>query len=159
MDGVLGSKTIAVIKKWQKDNGLTPDGLVGAKTKVMMNVDTSSAPAIPGTISGCGNRTTGFSVSSGISCTGNISTTPVIPFSSSSSPAYNLGVATLQNGSRGEPVKELQRFLNDKLGLGLVMDGVLGSKTIAVIKKWQKDNGLTSDGLVGAKTKAMMNAQ
>jgi len=47
--------------------------------------------------------------------------------------------------------------LNAKLNLGLVIDGSLGPKTIAVIKKWQMDNGLVADGLVGAKTKAMMN--
>ena len=66
-------------------------------------------------------------------------------------------MTTLKNGSKGEAVKELQRFLNDKLSLGLVVDGKLGPKTISVIKTWQKDNGLVSDGLVGAKTKAMMN--
>jgi len=41
----------------------------------------------------------------------------------------------LKNGSKGEGVKELQRFLNVKLNLGLVIDGKLGPKTIAVIKK------------------------
>ncbi len=71
---------------------------------------------------------------------------------------YNLGTTTLKNGSTGEAVKELQRFLNNKLNLGLVIDGKLGPKTITVIKKWQSDNGLVSDGLVGAKTKALMNA-
>ena len=54
-------------------------------------------------------------------------------------------------------MKELQRFLNAKLNLGLVIDGKLGPKTIAVIKKWQKDNGLVADGFIGAKTKLKMN--
>ena len=40
-----------------------------------------------------------------------------------------------------------------------MIDGRLGPKTIAVIKKWQKDNDLVADGLVGAKTKAKMKAQ
>lgn len=70
---------------------------------------------------------------------------------------YDLGNQTLKNGSKGEAVKELQRFLNDKLKLGLVLDGKLGPKTITVIKKWQKDNGLKPDGLIGSKTKALMN--
>lgn len=70
---------------------------------------------------------------------------------------YNFGTAVLKNGSKGNAVKELQRFLNDKLNLGLVLDGKLGPKTIAVIKKWQKANGLVADGLIGPKTKAMMN--
>ena len=54
--------------------------------------------------------------------------------------------------------KELQRFLNDKLNLGLKLDGKIGPKTIAVIKKWQKDHGLKADGLIGPKTKALMNS-
>jgi hypothetical protein len=74
-------------------------------------------------------------------------------------PAYNFGSVTLRNGSRGDAVKELQRFLNNKLNLGLIIDGKLGPKTIAVIKQWQKAHGLVGDGLVGPKTKAMMLAQ
>lgn len=103
------------------------------------------------TIAGCGNRNTGFSTATGVSCAGNKVTT------TTTTAKYNFGNTTLKNGSKGEAVKELQRFLNAKLNLGLVVDGSLGPKTIAVIKKWQKDNGLESDGLVGAKTKAMMN--
>jgi peptidoglycan hydrolase-like protein with peptidoglycan-binding domain len=54
---------------------------------------------------------------------------------------------------------ELQRFLNARLGLNLVVDGKLGPKTIAVIKKWQKEHGLVADGIIGSKTKAKMNAE
>ena len=87
------------------------------------------------------------------------STTPATSAKpASASSAYNLGATTLKSGSEGKPVKELQRFLNDKLNLGLKLDGKLGPKTIAVIKKWQKANGLKADGLVGVKTKAKMNA-
>ena len=71
---------------------------------------------------------------------------------------YNFGNTTLKNGSRGEAVKELQRFLNEVLDLGLVVDGKLGPKTINVIKRWQMDHDLTPDGLIGPKTKAKMNA-
>ncbi|MFA5777922.1 MAG: peptidoglycan-binding domain-containing protein [Candidatus Paceibacterota bacterium] len=101
-------------------------------------------------IAGCGTRTSGYSTTTGQSCVGNaVSTTARI---------YNFGSTTLKYGSRGEAVKELQRFLNDTLHLGLVVDGILGSKTIAVIKVWQKNHGLVVDGLVGPATKAKMNA-
>ena len=125
---------------------------------------TPATPATPGNvIAGCGNSTTGFSTSSGVSCAGNTSTIPATPATpaspSTTTGSYNLGTTTLKNGSRGEAVRELQRFLNDKLNLGLVLDGALGPKTIAVIKQWQAENGLVADGLIGAKTKAMMNAQ
>ena len=97
--------------------------------------------------SGCiGN--TGFSTTTGKTCTGN----------SVNNGKYNFGTALLKNGSRGEAVKELQRFLNANLKLGLIIDGILGPRTIAVIKTWQKNKGLVPDGLIGNKTKAMMNA-
>ena len=71
---------------------------------------------------------------------------------------YNFGPATLKIGSMGVGVKELQRFFNNTLNINLVIDGKLGKKTIAIVKKWQKDNGLAVDGLVGPKTKAKMHA-
>jgi uncharacterized protein YcfL len=106
----------------------------------------------PVAIAGCNNGTTGFSTVSGVSCVNNNSAV-------TTTTSYNLGTVTLRNGSTGEPVKELQRFLNRFLNLGLVIDGKLGPKTITVIKKWQKSKGLVADGLIGPKTKAMMNTQ
>ncbi len=70
---------------------------------------------------------------------------------------YNFGTTVLKNGSKGDAVKQLQMFLNKNLNLNLAVDGWLGSKTIAIIKQWQKAHGLTADGLVGPKTKALMN--
>lgn len=59
---------------------------------------------------------------------------------------------TLQMGSRGELVKLLQRRL-ESLGLEVgPIDGIIGQKTIEVIKAFQRSNGLTVDGIVGAKT-------
>jgi peptidoglycan hydrolase-like protein with peptidoglycan-binding domain len=73
--------------------------------------------------------------------------------------AYDFGTVTLKNGSKGQAVMELQRFLNNTLNLGLVVDGRLGPKTILVIKKWQRDHGLFEDGLVGRNTKSKMNSE
>ena len=99
--------------------------------------------------SGCSNRTTGFSTTTGKSCVGNTITKTT----------YNFGITTLKNGSIGNAVKELQRFLNANLKMNLIVDGKLGPKTIAIIKQWQKAHGLTPDGLIGAKTKEMMNEE
>ncbi|MBI3888857.1 peptidoglycan-binding protein [Candidatus Nomurabacteria bacterium] len=92
-------------------------------------------------------------------------TTPVTtPTGSTSQPTvaspvtYNLGTTTLKNGSTGNAVKELQRFLNSDLKANIAVDGKLGPKTIAIIKKWQKAHKLTPDGLIGAKTKKLMNS-
>jgi peptidoglycan hydrolase-like protein with peptidoglycan-binding domain len=69
---------------------------------------------------------------------------------------YNFGTITLKNGSTGEAVKEIQRFLNNTLNLSLELNGVLDTKTITIIKQWQKDHGLVADGVIGAKTKVLM---
>jgi hypothetical protein len=110
----------------------------------------------PTVIAGCNNGTNGFSITSGISCANNM-----MVLNSQGENAfpksYDFGTATLKNGSRGEAVEELQEFLNRFLNLGLMLDGNLGPKTIASIKKWQMQNGLVADGLVGAKTKMLMN--
>jgi peptidoglycan hydrolase-like protein with peptidoglycan-binding domain len=41
----------------------------------------------------------------------------------------------LQNGSRGENVKQLQAFLNQKYNVGLVVDGIFGDNTAKAVKK------------------------
>jgi DNA-binding beta-propeller fold protein YncE len=72
--------------------------------------------------------------------------------------AYSFGSITLKLGSRGEPVKELQRFLNKFLNVSLTVDGKLGPKTLFVVKEWQRNHGLVVDGFVGIKTKLSMNS-
>jgi peptidoglycan hydrolase-like protein with peptidoglycan-binding domain len=52
----------------------------------------------------------------------------------------------LKKGSKGNDVKELQRFL------GIKDDGNFGPGTEAAVKKWQAANGLTADGIVGPAT-------
>jgi len=70
---------------------------------------------------------------------------------------YNMGTKTLERGVQGEAVKELQRYLNDTLNLGLVVDGNFGLGTKAIVMKWQKERGLVADGKVGNVTKGVMN--
>ena len=125
----------------------TPSGGGGGNTTSSSNLtSTTGVTSTPlNSISGCGTRTTGFSLTTGQSCgQSNVTNT---------SATYNFGTTTLKLGSTGVAVKELQRFLNDKLNLGLVLDGKLGSKTVTVIKKLQSDHNLVPDGLVGQKTK------
>jgi hypothetical protein len=72
---------------------------------------------------------------------------------------YNFGNKDIRNGSRGNFVMELQKFLNAKLNSGLTVDGEAGPRTVIMVKKWQAQNGLVSDGVAGPKTKAKMNAE
>lgn len=56
--------------------------------------------------------------------------------------------STLQKGSKGNEVKEWQKFLNSQ-GYNLSVDGDFGSKTYNATVEWQKKNGLGADGIVG----------
>lgn len=64
-----------------------------------------------------------------------------------------------KRGDSSTQVKYLQRFLNWFGGYKLTVDGVVGSKTIAAVEKFQKATGLAVDGLFGrtslAKAKAV----
>lgn len=61
---------------------------------------------------------------------------------------------TIKKGSKGDKVKNLQKFLNWYGNYGLVVDGICGAKTVDALKKFQKATGLTADGIYGAKTQA-----
>ena len=69
---------------------------------------------------------------------------------------------TVKKGSKGSNVKYLQKFLNWCLRAGLKVDGICGKKTVAAIKKFQKQYKLTADGIFGpkslAKAKSIVNA-
>ena len=63
---------------------------------------------------------------------------------------------TLRKGSRGLYVEELQDML-DKRGYTLKTDGIFGTKTEEAIEAFQADNGLVVDGVVGSKTWGKLN--
>lgn len=60
---------------------------------------------------------------------------------------------TLRKGSKGDEVKKLQEAL---IALGYLddggADGDYGNGTVAAVKEFQKDNGLTADGHAGQQT-------
>ncbi|WP_305781721.1 peptidoglycan-binding domain-containing protein [Caloramator sp. E03] len=58
--------------------------------------------------------------------------------------------------SCGEDVKLVQTLLN-KYGYNLKVDGIVGPKTLAAVKSFQKKNGLKVDGIVGPKTFAKLS--
>ena len=138
LSGYFGQSTLLAVKAYQRANGLGDDGIVGPMTRAVLNG--AQSPTVP---SGTTTPTTPVTP-----------TTPTTP--TTQMYTYNFGTRLLVNGSRGDDVKELQRFLNKALGLGLVEDGILGPKTIGVIKEWQKSQGLKDDGIVGPQTKAKM---
>ena len=58
---------------------------------------------------------------------------------------------TLSNGATGDAVHVLQGDLNSH-GAKLAVDGVFGPKTLAAVRKFQQDKGITVDGIVGPVT-------
>ena len=58
---------------------------------------------------------------------------------------------TVQYGSRGETVRQLQRALN-QVGYSLEVDGGFGPKTKAAVIDYQKKNNLRVDGVAGSET-------
>lgn len=58
---------------------------------------------------------------------------------------------TLQSGSQGVQVKELQKLLNQH-GYNLAVDGIFGSKTNSAVRDFQQKNKLDVDGIVGLNT-------
>jgi len=57
----------------------------------------------------------------------------------------------IKKGSKGHQAALCQRMLNEK-GYVIKVDADFGPSTEAVVKNFQKDNGLTDDGIVGQKT-------
>lgn len=59
---------------------------------------------------------------------------------------------TLKKGSKGQKVKNLQKFLNWYGKIALKLDGEFGEKTRNAVKKFQKTEGLKEDGIYGEKS-------
>jgi peptidoglycan hydrolase-like protein with peptidoglycan-binding domain len=80
-----------------------------------------------------------------------------VPQATSSTPICNPNSPTLQSGSTGPKVMELQRLLT-QLGYGSLLgqvgiDGKFGTATQNAVKKFQQDNRLQPlDGIVGPRT-------
>lgn len=61
---------------------------------------------------------------------------------------------TVKKGSRGTDARAVQQFLNWCIKAGLATDSYCGSKTVAAIKKYQKQYNLKVDGVFASQSKA-----
>ena len=123
VDGVYGTGSMAAVKAFQRQNGLTADGLVGSRTYTVLMSATSGSTSN----SGSGNS------------------------SSDSSSDQTYAEGTLSYGSTGSEVKKMQQALK-ALGYNVSADGSYGALTQMAVTQFQKRNGLTADGVAGSAT-------
>ena len=136
-DGIFGNNTENAVRKFQKKNKLTADGLVGAKTKELL---LSKA-------SGSSGKT-----SAADSGTGSTVAAKNQPGTSSGSSLFGGDYSTIRNGSRGIRVRALQNALITLNYLSGSADGSFGKKTEAAVIAFQRSSKLKADGAAGKKT-------
>lgn len=133
ISGHYGSITEAAVMNFQRKNGLSADGIAGAKTLAKI------AEAVNGSSSSSSSNSSSSSSSSGSSG------------SSSSS--------LLKYGTNSEAVRTLQQNLKTLGYYTGSVTGNFGRLTKEAVYNFQKANGLSADGVAGSKTLAAITGK
>lgn len=143
--GNFSDKTEAAVKQFQRDQGLTDDGVVGSQTAAALGCNLSGA-------------TTATSYSSPAS----LYNSPAPPNRSFAGQAIAYAPPTrptLAYGDRGSAVSDLQRRLKSQGYYRGEIDGDFGSATADAVQRFQRANNLRVDGVVGATTWAALGVR
>ena len=132
VDGNFGAGTQKAVTAFQKSAGLTQDGKAGQNTLTALERAAS----------------------------GQTTVTPA-PDTSTSTPTTDSNgwldpSRTLRKGYTGDDVKSVQSRLKELGYYTGSLDGNYGSGTMAAVKSFQANNGLTQDGLAGSSTFAKL---
>ena len=131
VDGIFGDKTKNAVTKFQSDNGLTVDGIVGEKTmSKLRNMDSLVVEY---------QKELNKQFNSGLTVDGIFGV------------KTKNATVNIKKGATGNLTKILQKALN-RYGNDLTVDGIFGIKTDLCVRKFQKENGLVVDGIVGKNT-------
>ena len=149
LDVSLGENTLKALKNFQKAKGLTVDGIAGPKTLSALSSAVSKLNSSGSTSSG---STSSGSTSSGSTSSGSTSSGSTSSGSTSTTTGKFEPNQSLHQGAQGEQVKYLQQALVVFGHLNGSVDGSFGAKTLAAVKSYQRDNGLTVDGKAGPNT-------
>jgi peptidoglycan hydrolase-like protein with peptidoglycan-binding domain len=143
VDGSFGVGTEDAVKAFQRNNGLTADGVAGGGT--LNKLFASSAKSYSATATPRPTATP--------TPTPRPSPTPIpdnIYVVVTSAPYSQY--ATLRRGMRGAPVEEMQKALRSQGYFTGKVDGYFGEDTENAVKQFQRYNGLNIDGVAGPAT-------
>ena len=138
-DGIFGNNTENAVRKFQRKNGLTADGLAGVKTRELVMSKASGKPTP--------SPTPGPRNSPSPAPTSVPDVTPV-----PSGKLFGGNYATIRIGNRGDRVRTLQQALITLRCLSGSADGIFGKQTLNAVMAFQRSYNLTADGLAGKKT-------
>lgn len=131
INGLFNSQTQAAVKQFQRDNGLSADGIVGPQTwGALSNVSTGNSS----------NNSSATTASSAPPAEG--------PFNSSSF----TNSPTLHLGDRGPTVTAIQQSLHELGYLNGQPNGNFDLATQDAVRRFQQASGLKDDGVVDATT-------
>jgi peptidoglycan hydrolase-like protein with peptidoglycan-binding domain len=139
LDGRFGQRTEEAIRRFQREQGLQVDGMVGRAT--LAAIQALQAPTIaPEPEPQAAPATAIDRLQQHIE-----------------------GGALLRRRSNGDAVRELQTFLHaqgitDARGRPLQLDGRFGQRTEEAVRRFQREQGLQVDGVVGRATLAAIQA-
>ena len=139
-DGIFGTNTENAVRKFQKKNKLTSDGLAGAKTRELIQKRLDEKR---GTKTGKDTDSTKPAKDKDTSSSKD---------TTSGSSLFGGNYTTLRLGSSGSRVKILQNALITLKYLSGKADGKFGNKTRNSVIAFQKKKKLTADGIAGKKT-------
>lgn len=134
--GHYGTMTEAAVMSFQRRNGLSADGIAGAKTLAKI------ASALGNSASSSG-ATDSASTSSGSSASSGASGSSTL----------------LKYGVKSEAVRTMQQNLKDLGYYSGSVTGNFGSITKDAVYAFQRANGLSADGIAGSKTLAMIQSK
>ena len=165
VDGKYGNGTTTAVALFQQAASLEPDGVAGKGTITAIFGDCADQTDI--TVEGentTGNKRslknkTVKASSTTVSDTSSTTSTTTATGSSTASSSKVTSIsdigtapAACKEGSSGSDVKKLQQALTLLGYYSGDIDGDYGAKTVAAVKRFQKNRGMTEDGIAGAST-------
>lgn len=158
-DGIFGTHTEKAVKKFQKANGLSADGVAGKKTLELIYkkagktapADTGSSSASKATTTTTATAATTTATSTSTS-TKETATTASAVSTTSKSGLFGGNYTTLRMGATGSRVKTLQQVLIAQGYLKGSADGKYGKMTFSAVEAFQKSHSLSADGVAGKRT-------